>query len=374
MASLSPRLDSVERQICLNGDFSLWQRGVGPTTPGASITYLADRFGTAQSGYTATQQRSTDVPTQAASGYSSNYSLLVTNGTGASPTTSQYQVMSYSVEGQDYQGIHAKKIRIQFWVKSSVTGTYVFHLRNAAATRAYTTTYSIASANTWQKVALDIQLDSSGTWAFDNTIGLQLMWTLTSGSNFQSSTLNAWQTTAGTTWGATGQTQWGATTGATFQIAQVSVIPQDFTLAGASNVDIPFQRAGRTIQQELAMCQRYYEKSYEVDVAPGTAAAATGRVTVAATAQTSSIMTLGSITTFKVQKRTPPSVAFYNSGSGASGTWQYFSPGNGSPTNFSATLNLAGSDGFEISNSGSPGFPTTTAFIALGHYTADAEL
>jgi len=370
MASLSPRLDSVERQICLNGDFSLWQRGVGPTTPGASITYLADRFGTSQSGYTATQQRSTDVPTQAASGYSSNYSLLVTNGTGASPTASQYQVMSYSVECQDYQGIHAKKIRIQFWVKSSVTGTYVFHLRNAAATRGYTTTYSIASANTWQKVALDIQLDSSGTWAFDNTIGLQLMWTLTSGSNFQSSTLNAWQTTAGTTWGATGQTQWGATTGATFRLSQVMLIPQDFTLAGASNVDIPFQRAGRTIQQELAMCQRYYEKSYDLSVAPATA---TGiNVTLIGTGVSLSILNTLDVArqAFTVRKRAAPTVAVYSS-NGTANTLSNHAAGSDLGAG-SGTPVAPGEANFEVRNSSG-----STLSVSNGlewHYTADAEL
>jgi hypothetical protein len=309
----------------------------------------------------------------AQSGFNSLYSALWTTNTAA--TSSYFEMFEYVVEGYDYQQIHGKKVRLQFWVKSSASGTYSLVLAGGGATtRSYVTTYTVTAANTWQKVAIDIQLEtlSAGFYNFDNTAGLYLFWIL-GGNQVQTSTLNAWQT--GSFYGTSSQTSTVLTTiGATFQIAQVSVIPQDFTLAGASNVDIPFQRAGRTIQQELAMCQRYYEKSYEVDVAPGTATA-TGRVTVAATAQTSSVMTLGSITPFKVQKRTPPpSVAFYNSGSGASGTWQYFSPGNNLPTNFSATLNLASSNGFEINNSGSPGFPTTTAFLALGHFVADAEL
>jgi hypothetical protein len=267
--------------------------------------------------------------------------------------------MSYSVEGQDYQGIHAKKIRIQFWVKSSVTGTYVFHLRNAAATRAYTTTYSIASANTWQKVALDIQLDSSGTWAFDNTIGLQLMWTLTSGSNFQSSTLNAWQTTAGTTWGATGQTQWGATTGATFQIAQVSVIPQDFTLAGASNVDIPFQRAGRTIQQELAMCQRYYTKTFDLGTAPGTATN-TGGIFYSNTLTTARVG--GS---FSVRMRATPTLTFYSPGTGSSGNVRDDTAGADRATSPNGT-NSENAWGGSLTGVGAANY--------IVQYTADAEL
>lgn len=262
--SLSPRADDAVRNLVIGGNFDFWQRGIGPTTLGAGITYLADRFGSAQSGYASTtQQRSTDVPTQAQSGFNSLYSLLVTNSTGAAPSAAQYQVVSHSLEGQDYQQLHGKKARLQFWVKSNVIGTYTLNMRNPSATRNFLTTYSVTAINTWQKISIDLSFDNLGSsWAFDNTTGVQIIWTLTSGSNYQSSgALNTWNTTAGvTSWGITGQQQWGATTGATFQIAQIMLIPQDFTQAGSATVDIPFQRAGRTIGDELRMCQRYFQQ------------------------------------------------------------------------------------------------------------------
>jgi hypothetical protein len=56
-----------------------------------------------------------------------------------------------------------------------------------------------------------------------------------------------------------------ATTGATLYVAQFSIAESALGL-GATG----FQRAGKDIQQELAMCQRYYEKSYGAGVAIGT--------------------------------------------------------------------------------------------------------
>lgn len=370
MSSLTTRLDNLERQICLNADFSLWQRGVGPVTPTSSYTFLADRFSGLQSGYSATMQRSTDVPTLAQSGYQSVYSLLVTNATGASPTSGQWQALSYKIEGQDYQRIHGKMVRKQFWVKSSVAGTYVLALRNAATTRAYVTTYTIPSANTWIKVPLDILLDSAGTWAFDNSVGLEILWTLTSGSSFQTGTLGSWQTTAGTIWGATGQTQWGATTGATFRIAQVSCIPGDFTLAGASNVDIPFQRAGRTIQQEIAMAQRYYEKSYDLSVAPATATGT--NTTLIGTGVSLSILNTLDVArqAFTVRKRAAPTVAVYSL-NGTANTLSNHSAGSDLASG-SGTPVVVGEANFEIRNSSG-----STLSVSNGlewHWTADAEL
>jgi hypothetical protein len=251
--SLTPRLDNLERNLIINGNFDHWQRGISSS----SARYLADRFLVNFSGgYTETATQSPDVPTQAQSGWQSLYSLLITNGTGASPASGQYQNLVYRVEGQDYQVIHAKTARLQFWVKSSVAGTYSIGLANGGNTRSYVTTYTITTPNVWQKVALDIPLDSVGAWAFDNTVGLYISFTLTMGSAYQTSLLNTWQTANVTT--STTQTQWGATTGATFRLAQVSLIPQDFTQSGVTGVDVPFQRCGRSIGHELALCQRYY--------------------------------------------------------------------------------------------------------------------
>ena len=261
MASNTPRLDGLERNLVINGNMDFWQRGTSVACNFNDDKYLADRFvidvWAASASATGTYSRSADVPTQAQSGFNSRYSLLYTNTSANSNSIT----VRYEVEGQDYQQIHAQKIRVQFWVKSSVAGTYSLGLQNGAnQNRSYLTTYTIASANTWQKVAIDVQLDQTGTWNFNETAGLSILWGAGVPSFYGLSALNTWVSSRVT--GYTGNTaSWSTTSGATFQIAQVSLIPQDFTLAGASNVDIPFQRAGRTIGHELAMCQRYYFNS-----------------------------------------------------------------------------------------------------------------
>lgn len=244
------------RNLIINGNMDFWQRTTSSSTNGA---FTADRFQSVFSGYTATFSQSTDVPTAAQSGFQSRYSYLVTNGTGAAPTSGQYQSFYYKVEGQDYQIIHGgKKVRFQFWVKSSVTGTYVISLLNSATNRNYTTTYTINTASAWQKINLDFSTDSAGTWNFDNTIGLYLIWALTAGTSLQTSTLNVWQPGSAQQ-GYSGQTQWGATTSATFQLAQVMLTPGDYSTN--PNISLPFQRTGNSIGHELQLCQRYFSCS-----------------------------------------------------------------------------------------------------------------
>lgn len=252
--------DSSVRNLIQNGNFDFWQRGITFTASAANYNLrTADRFNigkdTTPSAVVITQ--SSDIPTVAQSGFQSRYSYLVTNNvTGNTPGAGDGLFISTRLEGQDYQPLHTKKVRLQFWVKSSVTGTYSFLLTNkipGATMRIYATTYTVNSPNTWEKKTIDVTMDNTGVWNFDNTLGLQLLWGLTGGASVLTSTLNSWHT-ASNIEGATGQVNWTGTSSSTFQLAQVMLTPGNFD----SNTSVPFQRAGRTIQQELAMCQRYY--------------------------------------------------------------------------------------------------------------------
>ena len=99
MSSLTTRLDILETNLVIGGDFSFWQRGTSFSTNGG---YTADRWNQIfAGGYTQTVTQSTDVPTVAQSGFQSRYSLLLTNGTGASPTSGAYQEIRHILEGQD---------------------------------------------------------------------------------------------------------------------------------------------------------------------------------------------------------------------------------------------------------------------------------
>ena len=86
---------------------------------------------------------------------------------------------------------NATKVTLSFWVKSSLTGNFGGSFVNGAADRSYPFQYNISSANTWQKITETVQLDTSGTWATDNTTGLKILFDFGSGTTYQG-TADTW--------------------------------------------------------------------------------------------------------------------------------------------------------------------------------------
>lgn len=300
------------QNILINGCLTFWQRNTTFTNV-ANGAYLADRFQNASNLATglASVTRSSVVPTVAQSGFQSQYSLLYTVTTAqASIGASEIVRCNQVIEGQNYQALHANPGRLQFWLRSSSTGTYSVSFQNNARDRIYTTSYTINSANTWELKTFDLTFDNTGVWLFDNGVGLSVEWVLAAGTNYSGSTVpNAWTSGSfGTHTAVSGQTNLFATNGNTWQIAQVMLAPGSFK--GAS---FPFRRAGGTIDGELVACQRYYEKSYDVDVSPGAntgAASALGYYQFQAAA--TNYILPG--TALKVSKRLPsPVVVLYGS-------------------------------------------------------------
>lgn len=302
MTSLTPRIDLLDSypNLAINGDFELWQRGTSIAVTNAVASYLADRnqFYSGAAAATATITQSTDVPTFAQSNYRSKFSmLLTTTNQVASPGANATVGLSYKVEGYDYAILHGKPFRVQRWFKSSVIGTYAVCFTNSAQDRSYVTTFTINQANTWERKVFDLTGDTAGTWLFDNGIGLQMIVILQNNSApKQTSALNTWQTGFFVS-GLTQANLWAGTAGATFQMSQAMIIPGSFD----STTELTFRRTGRTFQQELAMCQRYYEKSYFLDETPGIAGAGTidcGGVFISAAG-----ITIGNSVSYKVTKR-----------------------------------------------------------------------
>jgi hypothetical protein len=130
-------------------------------------------------------------------------------------------------------------------VRSSLTGTFGGSLRNAAANRSYPFTYTISAANTFEFKTITVAGDTTGTWATDNTEGINVFFGLGVGSTL-SGTAGAW---AGSNFlSATGATSVVGTNGATFYITGVQL--------EAGTVASPFER--RDYGRELIMCQRYF--------------------------------------------------------------------------------------------------------------------
>lgn len=268
--SFSPRIDILEPNEMLNGAFDFWNRGITATYNNGQNGYVADRYQVFNGAGTTAQityAQSSNVPTQAQSGFTSPWSLGVTVNTSASIAAGGYQLIKYAVEGNDYARLHGNAARLSFWVNCSVPGTYAVSFSQTAGGRSYVAPFTVIAASTWEKKFIDLTFDTIATgYTFDNSSSLQILWCMDAGTTNQTASTNQWIN--GTFYGSTGQTHWLATPGATFNIAQVSLNLNNFTAGGSSNVDIPFKRAGRTIGQEKAMCQRYYQKSMIQSVIP----------------------------------------------------------------------------------------------------------
>jgi hypothetical protein len=86
----------------------------------------------------------------------------------------------------------AESLAISFWVRSTTTGDYQFMIQQLDTTRQYSTTYNIASADTWEQKTIIIAGDTSGVINNDTGPGLTMTFCLTGGSTFQGGTEDAW--------------------------------------------------------------------------------------------------------------------------------------------------------------------------------------
>lgn len=368
---IGSHIPSSPRNLAINGALDFWQEKAGTTTTVNTATatsgYAADMFQYFSGGSTVKNysvQRSTNIPSLSQSGFQSIYSYQYTQiGAISSFAASDYmEPIRYNMEGLDFAKITGKSITVGFWFFASVAGIYNVSFSNFLFTRAYATTFSVTGANTWQFVSISIPLDPTlGSYSYDNTASFVVTIGGLGGSSFQTSSLNQWYSTATSQFVATTATNWMATAGAIIRMAQFSIIegPLGFSSTG-------FARAGDTVQEELAMCQRYYEKSYDIETIPGTAAAQSGMLVVpqATIANGSTVVNL----TYRVTKRVGNPAVVY----GYQGNTGRISNNSGiDQAAGSGTVNFNGSSGFRVyNNSGG----SVTVGEALFHWVGDARL
>jgi hypothetical protein len=135
---------------------------------------------------------------------------------------------------------------LSFWVRSSLTGTFGGVLRNSAVDRSYPFSYTISSANTWEQKSITIAGDTTGTWLTTNGTGINILFSLGTGSTL-SNTAGAWA--AGAYNAPTGATSVVGTNGATFYITGVQLE------VGTQATSFEYRQYGT----EFDLCRRYCE-------------------------------------------------------------------------------------------------------------------
>jgi len=240
--------DTNFRNIIINGDMSIAQRATSVSSLTSSSTYKTiDRFVTELgSNGTWTQSQSTDVPT--GQGFAKSLKMDCTaTGSGG------YLHITQRFEGQNLQYIKkgtssAKSLTLSFWVKSAKTGTYIAEFRDTDNTRNISKSYTISSADTWEKKTVTYPGDTSGAFGNDNNASLELNLWLAAGSSNTSGTL---------------QTNWGSQVAANRAVGQVNLgdnTANEWYVTGvqleAGSVASDFEFL--PVDVNLERCQRYY--------------------------------------------------------------------------------------------------------------------
>jgi hypothetical protein len=238
------------RNIIINGGMQVAQRGTSFTGKTAD-SFIVDRFTMFVNGAmgTWTTAQSTTVPT--GEGFAKSIKMDCTTA-DASPASSDILSVQQRFEGQDLQQLKkgtssAESLTATFYVRSNKTGTYIVELEDRDNTRYVSQSYTISSADTWEKKTVTFPADTSGALNNDNGESLRLNFWLGGGSDFTSGTL-------GTTWHTT------ATNRAVGQVNLADSTSNEWYVTGVQlevgEQATPFEH--RSFGEELALCQRYF--------------------------------------------------------------------------------------------------------------------
>ena len=235
------------RNIVMNGDMRIAQRGTAAVTTNASFT--VDRWKNISNASDFSAVQSTTVP----SGQGFYKSIHISPTSTKSPSGSTYFFTSHYVEGFNMGHLNwgtsdAKTVTVSFWVRSSKTGIYSMGMKNAGATRSRQQEYTISVANTWEKKTITITGETSGTWPVDNTRGIAIDFCL-AGSASATATVGSWISANSNM--STNQVNFFDSTSNNFYLTGVQFE------VGSTATDFEHRSEG----EELALCQRYYEQA-----------------------------------------------------------------------------------------------------------------
>ena len=192
------------RNLIINGDMSIAQRGTSHSI-GSNATYRIDRwrdgaiYNTSAPTGVFTVSQSTDVPS--GQGFASSQKWDCTTAQSSLGAEQGWGVQQ-RIEAQNLTHLafgtsSAKTLTLTFWIKSNKTGTYGIEVRSHDASRQFISSYTIDSANTWEKKTITITGDTGGSGiANDNGIGFWVRWIWSAGTTIDGATLNSWTATA----------------------------------------------------------------------------------------------------------------------------------------------------------------------------------
>lgn len=244
-----PNQPTGRKNLIINGAMNVAQRG---TQTGHATGYTLDRWNV----YTSSAARFTvsqDSHVPSGQGFANSIKLDVTTA-DTSLDAADYGVFRTLFEGQDLQHIckgrsNAKKLTLQFWIKSTVTGTYALELYDSDNVRQVTKNYTVNSSDTWEKKIITFPADTTGVFSNDNAVSLYVQFGIIAGSNFTSGVASG---------------SWASRTDANRYVGQVNAANSTsnniyFTGVQLEVGSVATEFEHRSFGEELALCQRYFQ-------------------------------------------------------------------------------------------------------------------
>ena len=246
----------TNKNLLINGNCAVSQRGTVSSQSNDHYSAI-DRFEIqVGSSGAVTSTQSTTVPT--GEGFNNSLKVDVVTNNGGSEDASDYLLIMQKLEGFDLQQLKygtssAVPLACSFYVRSNLTGTFQFQIEvpDSGSYKYYNKTYTIDSADTWEKKTINIIANTnSSAIPDDNTEGLRVQWQLVGGSNYSSGTYTdgAWHGTGANRLSSSVNNPFARSTDNEFLLTGVQLeVGQNPTAFEHE----PFERT-------LAKCQRYY--------------------------------------------------------------------------------------------------------------------
>ena len=246
------------RNLIINGDMSIAQRGTSATGKTADGYYTTDRWNHSINLGTWSITQATDIPT--GQGFAKSHKMTCTTGGSTSAGTQTY--FHTRLEGQNLQMLkkgtsNAESLTLSFWGKSATTtGTMTVELFDTDNSRQISKQISLTTS--WTKYTINYDADTTGTLNNDNGASLYVIFWVSAGSNFTSGTLSETWTSNTNANRAVGQTNFAVTnTELYFTGVQLEVGEFDSTTIPS----FPFE----SFENNLRKCYRYTQKHPQKD-------------------------------------------------------------------------------------------------------------
>ena len=249
-----PSTSLSTQNILINGDMTCAQRASSSTVNGVKTV---DRWGLTSSQVACTKSQeptaTSDAPYQ--HGFTQFLRMEVTSGSSNAASYAQFvqQIEARNILrcGWNYKS-SSSHVTLSFWARSSLAGTYhaMLYTTDMSPNKIRNLTF-VLSANTWTKVALTFEGDSSLVINNDTGPGLLLYIIPYYGPSFSGTGANntSWYTISGQDYVPDFLQNWGSTNGRIFDVTGVQLeVGQSAT---------PYKH--ETFAENLFRCQRYYE-------------------------------------------------------------------------------------------------------------------